>query len=103
MKRDDEGKLRYWGFTEDFCGLERLVLAKETGGRSPMLEDKDREVYSVNVSWPQGQRDRWNDATAARYKDRKMKEETLKEIGGNGGRPSLQFDMETKPTESQTP
>ena len=101
MKRNDEGKLRYWGFTEDFCGLERLVLAKEIGGRSPMLEDKDREVYSVNVSWPQGQRDRWNDTIAAGYKDRKMKEEALKEIYGNGGCPSLQFDQETKLAESQ--
>ena len=59
MKRKDEGKLRTWGFTEDFCGLERLVLARNLWGRSPMLEDPEREVFSVNVNWPQGQRDRW--------------------------------------------
>ena len=25
-----------------------------------MLEDKDREVFSVNLTWPQGQRDKWD-------------------------------------------
>jgi hypothetical protein len=24
-----------------------------------MLEDKEREVFSINVTWPQGQRDKW--------------------------------------------
>lgn len=58
MKRKDEGKLRNWGFSEEFCGLEKLVLAKNVKGRSPMLEDP-REVFSINLHWPQGQRDRW--------------------------------------------
>ena len=28
MKRKDDGLLRYWGFTKELCGLDRLVLAK---------------------------------------------------------------------------
>jgi hypothetical protein len=59
MKEKDQGKLRTWGFTEEFCGLDRLVLARNVRGRSPMLEDPDREVFSINVKWPQGQMDRW--------------------------------------------
>jgi hypothetical protein len=59
MKRKDEGKMRTWGFTEEFCGLDRLILARNMRGKSPMLEDPEREVFSVNVNWPQGQRDRW--------------------------------------------
>jgi hypothetical protein len=51
--------LRTWGFTEEFCGLDRLMLARNVRGRSPMLEDPDREVFSINVKWPQGQMDRW--------------------------------------------
>lgn len=54
-----DGKWKPWGYTEGFCGLERLVLYKDMQGRSPMLEDKDREVFSVNVSWPQHQRTKW--------------------------------------------
>ena len=27
--------------------------------RSPMLEDKDREDFSVNATWPQSQGDRY--------------------------------------------
>ena len=64
-KRKGEGKLRNWGFTEEFCGLERLVLARKVKGRSPMMEDP-QEVFSINVNWPQGQRDRWE-----RFWDRK--------------------------------
>jgi hypothetical protein len=59
MKKKDEGKLRTWGFTEEFCGLDKLVLARNVRGRSPMLEDVEREVFSVSVTWSQGQRDRW--------------------------------------------
>ena len=29
-----------------------------------MLEDKDREVFSINVVWPQGQRNRWEELIA---------------------------------------
>ena len=59
FKQFKDDKWKHWGYTEGFCGLERLVLAKDLCGRSPMLEDKDREVFSVNVSWPQHQRDKW--------------------------------------------
>ncbi len=59
MKRKKEGELRTWGFTEGFCGLERLVLARNLKGRSPMLDDPDREVFSINVKWSQGQQERW--------------------------------------------
>ncbi|RMZ90835.1 hypothetical protein DV736_g1940, partial [Chaetothyriales sp. CBS 134916] len=58
-------KWRPWGYTENFCGLHRLVLSRRRRGRSPMLEDRDREVFSINVIWPQGQRDKW-DGLAAR-------------------------------------
>ena len=53
------GKIKHWGYTESFCGLDRLVLSRKPQGRSPMLEDKDREVWSVNLNWPQSQRDKW--------------------------------------------
>ena len=52
------GKVKPWGYTENFCGLERLVLSRKPQGRSPMLEDPDREVWSVNLNWPQGQRNK---------------------------------------------
>jgi hypothetical protein len=55
-----EGKMVPWGYTESFCGLDRMVLHRQTHGRSPMTEDKDREVYSVNINWPQHQRDKWD-------------------------------------------
>jgi hypothetical protein len=28
MKRKDDGSLRYWGFTEELCGLHGLVLGE---------------------------------------------------------------------------
>ena len=59
MKKKDDSLLHYWGPTKELCGLDRLVLAKELRGRSPMLEGKDREAFSINVAWPQGQRDRF--------------------------------------------
>ena len=59
MKKKDGARSRTWGFTEEFRGLDRLVLARNVRGRSPMLEDVERETFSVNVAWPQGQRDRW--------------------------------------------
>ncbi|RMZ84031.1 hypothetical protein DV737_g1304, partial [Chaetothyriales sp. CBS 132003] len=55
-----------WGYTENFCGLHRLVLSRRPRGRSPMLEDRDREVFSINVIWPQSQRDKWDDLAASR-------------------------------------
>lgn len=74
LKKED-GQLNYWGFTEGFLGLERLVLAKKIQGRSPMLEDQDREVFSVNLSWPQGQRDKWEAQLAAYEKTREERKE----------------------------
>lgn len=54
------GKLKPWGYTEAFCGLDRLVLSASPVGRSPMLEDKEREIWSVSLNWPLSQRDKWN-------------------------------------------
>lgn len=59
MIREDD-KLQHWGYTESFRGLDRLVLGRRHDGRSPMLEDKDREVYAVNVVWPRSQQDEWD-------------------------------------------
>lgn len=67
FKRDADA-LRPWGFTEGFCGLDRLVLLKNHQSRSPMLEDPDREVFSVSVTWSQGQRDKWNEFRSAQMK-----------------------------------
>jgi hypothetical protein len=61
--------MKAWGYTENFCGLDRLVLAKNHQGRSPMLEDPDREVFSVSLTWPQSQMDKWNDNIAQQMKD----------------------------------
>ena len=54
-----DGKWKPWGYTETFRGLDKIVLAKHMQGRSPMLDDKDREVFSVNVTWPQHQQDKY--------------------------------------------
>lgn len=83
QRKDD--KWRPWGYTEAFCGLERLVLYKDLAGRSPMLEDEDREVYSVNVSWPQHQRTKWTamveeeEQKLARQREREAAKNELKE------------------------
>lgn len=61
---NDGEKWRPWGYTENFCGLDKLVLSRNLQGRSPMLEDRDREVFSINVMWPQGQRGRWDELIA---------------------------------------
>lgn len=53
------GKLKPWGHTESFCGLDRLVLSAKPAGRSPMLEDKEREIWSVSLNWPLSQREKW--------------------------------------------
>lgn len=60
----EKGTFRPWGYTENFCGLDRLVLSRNPQGRSPMLEDPDREVFSVSLTWPQSQKDKWNDLMA---------------------------------------
>jgi hypothetical protein len=68
--KKENNSLKYWGFTEGFLGLERLVLGKKFCGRSPILEDTDRKVFSVNLTWPQGQRDKWELYLAAEEKKR---------------------------------
>lgn len=78
LKIQDDNSLKHWGFTEGFLGLERLVLAKKLHGRSPMLEDTDREVFSVNISWPQGQRDRWELHLAAEKKKKRQDRQVVK-------------------------
>lgn len=88
MKRKEGGKLRTWGFTEEFCGLDRLVLARNVKGRSPMLEDPEREVFSVNVNFPQGQRDRWAAVVEEQEKRREGQDGMLLRKGGNVGGPS---------------
>jgi hypothetical protein len=88
MKKKDEGKLRTWGFTEEFCGLDRLMLARSLTGRSPMLEDREREVFSVNVNFPQGQRDRWEAFAKEQEKKREENSVILMPRDGNIGRRS---------------
>ncbi|OAP57745.1 hypothetical protein AYL99_08483 [Fonsecaea erecta] len=56
----DKKIVKPWGYTENFCGLDRLVLSKNHQGRSPMLEDPEREVFSVSLTWPQSQKDKWD-------------------------------------------
>jgi len=57
--RNTNGKIKAWGYTQTFCGLDRLVLSRKSRGRSPMLDDRDREIWSINLNWPQSQRDKW--------------------------------------------
>ena len=64
----DEEVFKPWGYTENFCGLDRLVLSKNHQGRSPMLEDPDREVFSVSLTWPQSQQDKWVNVLAEQMK-----------------------------------
>ena len=59
------GKIKPWGYTESFRGLDRLVLSRKPQGRSPMLEDTEREVWSINVNWPQSQQDKWKSFSEA--------------------------------------
>lgn len=82
-------KWKSWGYTEPFCGLDKLVLARNPQGRSPMLEDKEREVFSVNVMWPQSQRDKWDHFVAEEerreaevYKTRMKLAAEKKELNG---------------------
>jgi hypothetical protein len=87
QKKDD--KWKPWGYTENFCGLERIVLGKHMHGRSPMLEDKDREVFSVNITWPQHQRDKYDmlveeqERRIAEVQQRRAKIEVAKEAAHN--------------------
>lgn len=64
----EEDTFKAWGYTESFCGLDRLVLSKNLQGHSPMLEDPDREVFSVNLTWPQSQKDKWHDLISGQMK-----------------------------------
>lgn len=83
MKRKDGGELRTWGFTEDFCGLERLELARDLKGTSPMLDDPDREVFSINVKWSQGQQDRWEVFVEEQERRREDQKRMLVKRDGN--------------------
>lgn len=68
FQKFEDNKWQAWGFTEDFCGLDKLVLSRKQDGRSPMLEDREREVFSINVMWPQSQRDKWDRLVAMEIK-----------------------------------
>jgi hypothetical protein len=68
FKKREDGKWKHWGYTESFCGLDKLVMSRKLEGRSPMLEDKEREIFSVNVTWPQSQRDKWDRLMALEMK-----------------------------------
>jgi hypothetical protein len=81
-----DGTIISWGFTQNFCGLDRLVLAKEVRGRSLMLEDKGREIFSVNVIWPQGQRDRYAAYLQIEAKKQSKMEAKLKKMESNAVR-----------------
>jgi hypothetical protein len=73
--KQEEVHFRPWGYTENFCGLDRLVLAKHPQGRSPMLEDPDREIFSISLNCPQSQKDKWNDVHAAEIRKEATKYE----------------------------
>lgn len=73
--RREGGVLRSWGFTESFRGLDKLVLAKTRQGRSPMLEDKDREIFSISVTWPQNEKDRWEAQLLSEQEEQREKAE----------------------------
>jgi len=83
--KKEGGDSHPWGFTENFCALDRLALARNMHGRSPMLEDPDREVFSVNVTWPQSQRDMLKKLVAEHMKmaaqqhEARLKEQTSAE------------------------
>jgi hypothetical protein len=75
----DKEIFKPWGYTENFCGLDRLVLSKSHQGRNPMLEDPDREVFSVSLTWPQSQKDKWDKRVAEELKlEAERVEKTLK-------------------------
>ena len=76
MKKIENNDLRAWGYTEEFCGLDRLVLARNLKGRSPMMDESDREVFSVSVTWPLGQRDRW-EVVLKHFDEQKREREEL--------------------------
>lgn len=79
-----DGNWKSWGYTENFRGLDKIVLAKHNQGRSPMLDDKDREVFSINVTWPQHQQDKHRmlieeqERRIAEVEERKAKAEEAK-------------------------
>ncbi|KAL9112006.1 MAG: hypothetical protein Q9227_003626 [Pyrenula ochraceoflavens] len=60
-------EVQEWGYTEDFFGLERLAVVEQpsdSGVRSVMEEQyagEGREIWSVNLWWPAGQRERWEE------------------------------------------
>ena len=64
----DKEIFKPWGYTENFCGLDKLVPSKHQPGRSPMLEDPDREVFSVSLTWPQSQQDKWTNLISGEMK-----------------------------------
>jgi len=57
-----------------------------------MLEDKDRKAFSVNVNWPQGQRDRYHAYLEGKELKQSEMEAKLKEIDRNEVRRSTQAD-----------
>ncbi|OAG45167.1 hypothetical protein AYO21_00515 [Fonsecaea monophora] len=89
----DKEVFKPWGYTESFCGLDRLVLSKNHQGRSPMLEDPDREVFSVSLTWPQSQKDKWDGVVAADMKEKATRvENTHKKKLAEKERRSLKRD-----------
>ncbi|KIW68122.1 hypothetical protein PV04_04089 [Phialophora macrospora] len=90
----DSDVFKPWGYTENFCGLDRLVLSKNHQGRNPMLEDPDREVFSVSLTWPQSQKDKWDKRVAEELKlEAERTEKPLKKVHA---------DEETKVLKRQT-
>lgn len=86
MTRREDNTLVPWGFTEEFCGLERLVLARIIRARSPMLEDPERTVFSINIHWPQGQRDQWRRFVKSRESSADARSVLLQKDGNVGNR-----------------
>jgi hypothetical protein len=64
-------------------GVKGVGCVKLVIRRSPMLEDKDREVFSVNLTWPQSQRDRYKAHLKMEAEKQRKIEAKLKVLGGN--------------------
>lgn len=73
--KQEGAHFRSWGYTENFCGLDRLVLSKRPQGRSPMLEDPDREIFSISLNFPQNQMDKWSGLVVSEMKKEAMRYE----------------------------
>ncbi|KEF54593.1 uncharacterized protein A1O9_09035 [Exophiala aquamarina CBS 119918] len=100
FSKKEKAYSRPWGYTENFCGLDRLVLSKLPHGRSPMLEDPDREIFSISLNFPQSQNDKWNNALAAEVKKEATRYE--KSLSKKQNSPIKESEKDNTPSEDET-